>query len=131
MRWLLWSVVAVVALFWTGLVAVGAQLGDWLAASVAGGQAVDLARTAAEWPVPGWLAMWVDPAWLALLQQAWADAFTWLASSLPGGAGWAAELLGWVAPLLWLVWALALGVLLLLAAGLHWLVGRQSARGPA
>lgn len=127
MKWLLWSVVAVLALFWTGLVAVGAQLGDWLAAVVASGQAVDEARRAAQWPLPAWLVLWVDPAWLTLLQQVWADAFTRLSDMLPATAGWAGTLLGWVAPLLWLVWAVVLGLLLLLAGGLHWLIGRRTA----
>ena len=127
MRWLLWSVVALAALFWTGLVAVGAQLSDWLAGVVASGQAVDLARGAAQWPMPAWLALWVDPAWVALLQQVWADAFTWLSDLLPATAGWAGSLLGWVAPLLWVVWALVLGLMLLLAGGLHWLMARRDA----
>lgn len=127
MKWLLWSVVALAALFWTGLVAVGAQLSDWLASVVASGQAVEVARGAAQWPVPAWLGLWVDPAWVALLQQAWADAFTWLSDLLPVTAGWAGSLLGWVAPLLWVVWALGLGLMLLLAGGLHWLMARRDA----
>lgn len=127
MKWLLWSVVALAALFWTGLVAVGAQLSDWLAGVVASGQAVEVARGAAQWPVPAWLGLWVDPAWVALLQQAWADAFTWLSDLLPATAGWAGGLLGWVAPLLWVVWALGLGLMLLLAGGLHWLMARRDA----
>ncbi|HEX5388613.1 MAG TPA: hypothetical protein VFW67_02525 [Burkholderiaceae bacterium] len=127
MKWLLWSVVALAALFWTGLVAVGAQLSDWLAGVVASGQAVEVARGAAQWPVPAWLGLWVDPAWVALLQQAWADAFTWLSDLLPATAGWAGNLLGWVAPLLWVVWALGLGLMLLLAGGLHWLMARRDA----
>lgn len=128
MKWLLWSVVALVALFWTGLVAVGAQLSDWLAGAVASGQAMDLARNAAQWPVPAWLALWVDAAWVASLQQAWASAFTWLSDVWPATAGLAGTLLGWVAPLLWLVWAVVLGLMLLLAGGLHWWM---APRGPA
>ena len=126
MKWLLWSVVALLALLWTGLVAVGAQLNDWLAGVVASGQVVDLARGAAHWPVPSWLALWVDPAWVALLQQVWADAFVWLSDGLPATAGWAGTVLGWVAPMLWLVWALALGLMLLVAVGLHWLIARRA-----
>lgn len=125
MKWLLWSVVALAALFWTGLVAVGAQLSEWLAGAVASGQAVDVARNAAQWPVPAWLALWVDPAWVALLQQAWADVFNWLSGVWPATAGMAGTLLGWVAPLLWLVWAVVLGLMLLVAGGLHWWLARR------
>lgn len=130
MRWLLWSVVALAALFWTGLVAVGVQLSDWLIAAMASGQAVDAARSAAQWPVPAWLALWVDPVWFAALQAAWADAFTWLSGLLPATAGWAGTLLTWVAPLLWLIWAVVLGLMLVLAGGLHWLIGRRTPAVP-
>lgn len=125
MTWLLWSVCALLALLWTGTVAVGAELSDWLAAAVANGQAVDLAQTVGQWPVPDWLALWVDPAWLSLIQSAWADAFTWLSALLPATAGWAATLLTWVAPLLWGLWALGLVLMLLLTGGLHWLIARR------
>lgn len=126
MKLLLWAGVALVALFWTGLVAVGAQLSDWLAATVASGQAVEVARTAADWPVPAWLALWVDPAWIQMLQAAWTDVFAWVSAALPVSAGVAGSVLGWVAPLLWLVWGVVLVCLLLLAGGLHWLIGRRS-----
>ena len=45
-------------------------------------------------------------------------------------AGLAGSVLGWVAPLLWLVWAVVLGLMLLLAGGLHWLIGRRSVALP-
>ena len=131
MKWLLWSVVALAALFWTGLVAVGAQLSHWLAAAVASGQVVDVARSVAQWPVPAWLALWVDPAGVTQLQQVWAGTFVWLSDILPATAGLAGTLLGWVAPLLRLVWAVVLGLMLLLAAGLHGLMARLPARTAA
>lgn len=127
MKWLLWTGVALAALFWTGLVAVGAQLSEWLAAAVSSGQAMEVARGAAQWPVPAWLALWVDPAWVGLVQQAWADTFAWLSELLPATAGMAGAVLGWVAPLLWVVWAVVLGLMLLLAGGLHWLMARRGA----
>ena len=81
----------------------------------------------AQWPVPAWLALWVDPAWVGLVQQAWADTFAWLSGLLPATAGMAGAVLGWVAPLLWVVWAVVLGLMLLLAGGLHWLMARRGA----
>lgn len=127
MRLLLWVGVGLVALFWTGLVAIGAQLSDWLAGAVASGQAVEVARTAADWPVPAWLGLWVDPAWVQQLQAAWADVFAWVSAALPVTAGMAGSVLGWVAPLLWLVWGVVLVCMLVLAGGLHWLIGRRLA----
>ena len=120
MKWLLWPGVALVALFWTGLVAVGAQLSDWLAATVASGQAVDLARSATQWPVPAWLALWVDPAWVQALQAAWLGTVQWLGQVLPSGDG----LMGWIAPLLWIGWGLVMLLLLVCAVAGHWLAGR-------
>ena len=126
MKTALWIVFALLAALWTGTALVSAELTGWLAATVASGAAGDVINNVGQWPVPAWLALWVDPAWLTALQGVWADAFTWLSGLLPATAGWAGALLGWVAPLLWLVWAVVLGLMLLLAGGLHWLIARRS-----
>lgn len=124
MKWLLWAGVALLALMWTGLVAVAAQLSDWLASTVASGETVALVRGAVQWP--GWL-LWLDPAWLEAMRQAWTDVLAWVTAILPTSAGWAGTMLGWVAPLLWVVWAVVLGLMLMLAGGVHWWLAR---RGP-
>ncbi|WP_342132482.1 hypothetical protein [Hydrogenophaga sp. OTU3427] len=122
MKTLVWTVCALLALLWTGALAVVGQLGAWLAEVVASGQATDLATAAVMGPLPEALARWIDPLWLQGLQAALAQGLAGLTELWPSVSG----LLSWLVPLLWLVWALGLVGLLALAGGLHWLL-----RGPA
>lgn len=124
MKSMLWLAVALLAGLWTGLVALTAQVTDWLLGAPVAGPLTDLATRAGAWPVPAWLALWVDTAWLQGLQSAWVALVQWLAQVLPSADG----LMGWITPLLWTGWAL--GMLLLLACALagHWLLGRLGAQ---
>jgi len=91
--------------FWTGLVALAAQLTEWLVATVSSGQVTDLAATAGQWPVPAWLALWVDPAWLPSQQLAAVELVQRLGQLLPT----ASSLMAWIRPLLWIGWGLGAG----------------------
>lgn len=126
MKALIWVAFVLVAGVWTGLVALTAQLTEWLLGAVASGQVNDLASAAGQWPVPDWLGLWVDTAWLQAVQAATADMLQWLGQVLPG----ADSLMGWISPLLWTVWLLVLLTMLVLAALGHWLVGRLGASVP-
>jgi hypothetical protein len=119
MKTLIWVAFLVLAGLWTGLVALTVQVTDWLLGAVASGQATDLATAAGQWPVPAWLALWVDTAWLQGLQAAWVG----VGQVLPSADG----LMGWITPLLWTGWALVMVLLLVCAVAGHWLVGRLGA----
>ena len=121
MKALLWVAFVVLAGIWTGLVALTAQITDWLLAAMASGQATDLANVAGQWPVPAWLGLWVDTAWLQSLQAAWVDVVQWLGQVLPSAGG----LMGWIGPLLWIGWGLVMLLLLVCAVAGHWLLGRM------
>ena len=123
MRAIVWGVFALLAAGWTGLVAVSVQITEWLLGMAASGQVGDVATAAGQWPVPAWLALWVDPAWVQALQTAWLGTVQWLGQVLPSGDG----LMGWIAPLLWTGWALGLLCLLVPAIALHWMAGRFKA----
>lgn len=123
MKTMIWLAFFLLAGLWTGLVALTAQVTDWLLAAMASGQATDLATAAGQWPVPAWLAPWVDPAWLQGLQAAWVNAVQWLAQVLPSAGG----LMGWITPLLWTGWGLVMLLLLVCAVAGHWLAGRLGA----
>ena len=125
MRAIVWGVFALLAAGWTGLVAISVQITEWLLGMAASGQVGDVATAAGQWPVPAWLALWVDPQAIEALQLAWADAVQWLGAVLPSAGG----LAGWVSAAVWIVWGFGLAGLLALAGVLHWLVGK--ARGPA
>jgi len=131
MKAVLWLTFALLALLWTGGAALLAGLTDWAAGVLGSGAAVDWAKTAAQWPVPGWIALWVDPEAVRFVQEAalWAlGALGTLADGLPV----AGQLVGWLVPLLWLGWGLGIVVLLGLTAGLHWWLSRgaQGSGGP-
>jgi hypothetical protein len=123
MKIMIWVAFLVLAGLWTGLVALTVQVTDWLLAAVASGQASDLASAAGQWPVPAWLALWVDTAWLQDLQAAWVGVVQWLGQVLPSAGG----LMGWITPLLWTGWALVMLLLLVCAVAGHWLAGRLGA----
>lgn len=124
MKTLIWVTFAVLAALWTGFIAMSAGMVGWLLSAVADGQIGQAAQTVAQWPVPAWLALWVDVGLLESLQAQWLQAVQWLSDVLPS----AGALTGWVVPLLWLVWGVV-GLCLLAAAGAgHWLVGRTTAR---
>lgn len=116
----LWVVVAVLAAFWTGLAALLAQLTDWLSAAMASGAAGSALDQIGQWPVPAWLAPWVDPAWVETMQASVLEWLQWLSAAMPAIGG----LMGWISPLVWLLWGLGLVVLLCVGGGLHFLARR-------
>ncbi len=124
MKTLIWAAFAVLAALWTGFIALSAGIVGWLLSAVADGQISHAAQTVGQWPVPAWLALWIDVSLLESVQAHWLEAVQWLSSVLPS----AGALTGWVVPLLWVVWAVV-GMCLLATAGVgHWLVGRAATR---
>lgn len=120
MKTAIWIVFGVLAVLWTGGAFVAAELTQWAAGLIASGAAVDLGKAMAQWPLPAWLAPWVDVTAFQAAQQAVVAALEWLRDAWPGLA-W---LVGWLVPVIWVLWALGLGMLLLLAGAGHWLAGR-------
>lgn len=120
MKPLIWGVFGLLALCWTGLAAASVQITEWMLTAIAAGQVTDAANAAGQWPVPAWLAVWIDPAWLKNMQTAWLGLVQWLGQVLPSTQ----SLSGWIAPLVWTTWALGLLCLLAPAIALHWIADR-------
>ena len=120
MKIAVWVVFVLLAGLWTSLAAVSVQLIQWLATSAASGQVTDAAMLAGQQQLPGLLAVWLDPALLQGLQSSWLFAMQWTAQVLPSVGG----LVGWVAPIIWVVCGLGMLVLLVVAMLGHWAVGR-------
>lgn len=120
MKFLLWSVTGLIALLGTLAVALMAGAAGWLADNAAVPAA--WAGQMAQWPVPPWLALWVDPVMLEWLRSALPIALEWLAATLPG----AGPLLQWVAPVLWISWAVLLLCLLTVAGVAHVAIGQAA-----
>ena len=110
MKILLWATTLLLAMVWTVGIALVASVFNWLAG--AGDQVVGAVQMVAEWPVPAWAAVWMDPAWLDGVRAA----LTWSIDSLVTYAPWAFAVLGWMAPVLWVLWGLGMFLLLVLAA---------------
>lgn len=124
MKTLIWVTFAVLTALWTGFVALSAGIVSWLLSAVADVQIGQAAQTVAQWPVPAWVAPWIDVGMLESVQAQCLLAVQWLSDVLPS----AGALTGWVVPLLWVVWGVV-GLCFLAAAGAgHWLVGRTAAR---
>ena len=83
MKPLIWGIFALLALCWTGLAAASVQVTEWLLTMIAAGEVTDVATAAGQWPVPAWLALWIDPAWVKTMQGAWLGMVQWLGQALP------------------------------------------------
>jgi hypothetical protein len=128
MRWLIWGVTLVVLGVWTLLAAVAAGLAAWLAehgpalvvAASESDARLQLAAWLEAWLGSGW-TQWIPPVWLDPLRQG-VEALTGL---LQMAWPWLGGLLGWVAPLVWVIWGLGALFVVVLAGGLHlWLARR-------
>ena len=118
MKILLWGVALLLAMVWTVGIALLASVANWLAG--AGDQVVGAVQLVAEWPAPPWAALWMDPAWLDGVRAM----LTWAIDSVAIYAPWLFAVLGWLAPLLWVLWGLGMFLLVVLAAVGQMLLGK-------
>lgn len=126
MKAAIWIVFLLLATLWTGAAFAAAGLTEWAVAQIASGAAVDLAGVAVQWQVPAWVLPWLDVGSIQAAQQFVVAVLEGLRDSWPSiGA-----LLGWLVPVIWVGWAIGLGLMLLLAGAGHWLVGRVSPQQP-
>ncbi len=122
---LAWSVFAFLAVLWTAGTWIVTQFVAWGAQVLGTGRLPQVGYEPADWPLPEWLRIWMDPAWIAALQTVARDTLEAVAPMLP----LAGSALGWVIPLVWFVWGLGFLGLLACAVLAHVLVRRASARG--
>jgi hypothetical protein len=122
MKILFASGTALLALLWTLFIAVSAALADWLAGQ--GGQLQGGMQALAQWPMPPWIGLWLDPA----LAEALRASVVWTVEALTAFMPWIMPLLEWVAPLLWVIWALGMAMLVALAGVGLFLISRLRRR---
>jgi hypothetical protein len=119
-----WAVFGLLALFWTGAAWLSAEVTGWLAQLLASGSAVQAAGDVAALPVPAWARLWIDPAWVELLQSALGGAI-----GLAGSGGAAAlAVAGWIVAAIWIGWGLGLALLVIGAVAAHLLLRRFASR---
>ena len=121
MRIAIWLITGLIAALWTGLAMVSVSLTGWLLSMAGSAPAGDMAAVMGQWPVPAWLAPWVDTAWLQAVQASLVELVRWLGEVMPA----ADSLMTWITPLVWVFWGLGMIGLLLVAGLLHWLTGRS------
>src|SRR5690606_19802684 len=97
-----------------------AALTQWGAEVLASGAAGDAGRTAAQRPVPDAPVFWLDPGWSREVPRAALRALEALRRAL----AYADSGAGWLVVAVRGGWGLGLAVMLALAAGAHWLLGR-------
>ena len=124
MKILFASGTALLALLWTLFIAVSAALADWLAGQ--GGQLQGGMQALGQWPMPPWIGLWLDPA----LAEALRASVVWTVEALTAFMPWIMPLLEWVAPLLWVIWALGMAMLVALASVGLFLISRLRRRAP-
>ena len=121
MKLLIWGVTGFLALLWTGAAAMLAAAVNWLAASSAD-PAIRGVQAMAQWPLPDWLTVWVPPGVIEPLKARIGE----LLGSMVTATSWIAPLLGWLSPLVWVIWGLVLVLMLALAGGFHLLAARST-----
>jgi len=76
----------------------------------------------AQWPLPDWLAVWMPPGVIEPLKTGISE----LLGSVITATSWIAPMLGWLSPLVWVIWGMVLVLMLVLAGGFHVLAARSS-----
>jgi len=122
MKIIVWAVFSVLTVVWTLGAIIVAELVQWGAQFIASGAATELGRSAAQWPAPAWLALWLDPAAIKAVQEGLVTGFEAFRNALP----WVGSAVGWLVPLVWTSWGVGVALLLAMAGGAHWLASRKT-----
>ncbi|MFC4274066.1 hypothetical protein [Achromobacter aloeverae] len=127
MKTIIWMIFGLLAIIWTGIVAMALKLVRWLLGSIGDVQVPVPTAPPTAAPPPDWMPPWVDANWVHALQASIADALNHINHALPILNG----LSGWLTVLGWFTWGVIMALLLVLALLLHWLAGRDwSGRKP-
>jgi len=115
-----WAVTVFLAGLWTLCAAAFAGVASWM--GTRGADVIQNMGQGADVALPAWLAVWIPSGWLAPLGESASALLAGMVQVLP----WLAALVGWLAPVIWVLWFFGMLLLLALAIGLHWwLSGRQ------
>lgn len=109
MKLIVWLVFTMVVVLWTGATVLVVQAIEWSAQQILLGSPAILATATGNIVIPIWMSPWLDPSVWATILQTVQGVLVNAATAVP----FLSSVLGWLAPLVWVVWAL--GLLLLLA----------------
>lgn len=121
MKLLIWGITGFLALLWTGAASMLAAAVNWLAASSAD-PAIRGAQAMAQWPLPDWLAAWIPPGVIEPLKASISELLDFVVTA----TSWIVPMLGWLSPLVWVIWGMVLVLMLVLASGIQMLAACNS-----
>jgi len=124
MKALIWTLFAAATLLWTLAAWIGASLIEFTLPLLASDPVLSSGRVLTEWPVPPWLAVWIDPAWLKAAQ----GGLAWTLEQLQGAGPMLQTLAGGLVPVIWVVWGLGLLLMLIAAVTFHQISVRSPRR---
>ncbi len=127
MKIAVWLIFSVVALLWTAGSFIAAKLTQWGTQLLATGNFDQLSRGVAQWPVPEELPLWFDPAAIQSMQQFALLSLDAFSKAMP----YMGSMMGWLVPLIWVVWGFGLLCLLTMVCGAHWLASRYAPARPS
>lgn len=119
MKIIIWSLFILTLSIWTGMTLLTVHLVDWIVQSFGSTPPTDLGAALGSVPLPPWLSVWIDPAWIQSTQSALVDLIEGITRAVP----YLASAIGWLSPLIWAIWGLGALALLILAIAGHWLIG--------
>lgn len=115
MKAFIWILFVLTVLVWTGFAALVAQAISWSSAQLATGAVGTLEMATNNVVIPAWANPWLAPADWATILMSVQSALDNAAAAIP----LLGSVLGWLAPLVWIMWALGLAALFaLLIAGI-------------
>lgn len=120
MKIVVWVIFGALVLMWTAGTFITVKLTQWGVDLLATGNFEQWSRDVAQWPVPEGLSLWFDPAAIFALQQIALFSLEAFRNAMP----YMSTMMGWLVPMLWVVWGFGLLGLLALAGGAHWLASR-------
>ena len=126
MKIAVWAICFLLLGFWTGGTLLMTALTGWAARQFASGEAAATGAAVGQWPVPPWISVWFDVAWI----QAAQGSLTWALTAFDSALPFVGSAVGWIVPLMWVLWGLGALLLLMLAGGAHLMIGRLQPKQP-
>jgi hypothetical protein len=109
MKAIIWCIFILAVLLWTGASVLVVNVIEWSAKQLSTGSPALLETAASNIAIPIWMSPWLDPSTWAMIFMSIQGFLSSAASAVP----FLGSMLGWLAPLVWVLWGL--GVLALLA----------------
>jgi hypothetical protein len=122
-----WVIFGVTALLWTVGSYIAVKLTQWGTQLLTTASFEQLNNNVAQWPLPESLPLWFDAGTILALQHLALLSLETLRNAMP----YMSTIMGWLVPVIWVVWGFGFLFLLVMAGGAHWLASRYLPARPA